>query len=540
MARTPKNTTFDYVIVGAGAAGCVLANRISADPHTSVLLIEAGGGDAHPMHLVPKGFYFTLVNPKYAKTFATVAFPDGHVEQLPRGKVVGGSTTINGMVWNRGWANYYDGWEKAGNTGWNWARFLDAFKHIERHQLGGNEVRGGSGAVDVEIAGPPEDACDALIASFAAQGIPFEQDMNASGGERASYVASNTRKGTRMSAARAYLRPARRRRNLTVVTHTEAERLVLDGTRVTGVLCRTPGGQVTYAATREVLVCGGAFDSPLLLERSGIGNPDVLAAAGVPVRVTSPRVGENFKEHRGILLQYRLTGVKGYNAEAASAPRYLWTGFKYLFSRSGMVAHGGYAVSGIYKSDPASEFPDTQCFFTPISTSAVNPMTGRMVVDKFPGAKYVALPMYPTSQGSLHITGPGLDDAPRLEPNFLSTEEDRRMLVKVLRRAREIVATEPFTKFVVEELQPGPQIAEDDEIIEYGINKGNAGAHGLGTCAMGPDADDVVDASLRVRGTQGLRVVDASVFREQPSGNNNAPTMALAWIAADIILAERS
>ena len=540
MARqTP--TSFDYVIVGAGAAGCVLANRLSENPRNSVLLIEAGGPDSHPMHLVPKGFYFTLNNPKYGKFFPTVAFPDGHVEQLPRGRVIGGSTTINGMVWNRGWAEAYDAWEKAGNVGWNWARFLDAFRKLERHQLGASDTRGGSGATDIEIAGPPEETCDALIAAFAANGVPFEKDMNGSGNERTSYVASNIRKGTRMSAARAYLRPARRRKNLTVVTHTEAERLILNGTTVTGVTCRRKNGTtVSYEARREVVVAGGAFDSPLLLERSGIGNPEVLEKAGVPVRVVSPKVGENFKEHRGILLQYRLTGVKGYNAQASSTPRYLWSGFKYLFSRHGMIAHGGFALSAIYKSDPASEHPDTQCFFTPISTSAVNPMSGRMVVDSFPGAKYVAIPMYPTSKGSLHITGPGLKDVPRLEPHFLSTEHDRQALVKVLRKAREIAASEPFAKHVVEELQPGPQISTDEQIIDYGINKGNAGAHGLGTCAIGPDDDDVVDGSLRVRGTKGLRVADASVFPDQPSGNNNAPTMALAWIAADIILAENA
>ena len=540
MARRPQTSTFDYVIVGAGAAGCVLANRLSADPNTSVLLIEAGGSDRNLMHLVPKGFYFTLVNPRYAKTFTTIEFPDGHTESLPRGRVIGGSTTINGMVWNRGWQTYYDDIERAGNPGWNWARFVDAYRHIEKHSLGGNAVRGGDGPVDIEIAGPPEEACEAMIMSMKVNGIPFQEDMNGSGDERVSYVASNIKRGTRVSAAKAFLRPARRRRNLTIATWTEAERLLFDGTRVVGVRCTRKAETVEFNANREVIVAGGAFDSPLLLERSGIGNPEILEKAGVPVVVASPKVGENFSEHRAILLEYRLDGVQGYNPAASTTFRYLWTGFKYVFTRKGMVAHGGYAVSGIYKADPAtSPEPDTQVFFTPISTSSTNPMTGRMVVDKHPGAKYVTFPMYPTSRGSLHITGPGLADAPRFDPNFLATENDQQLLVKAVRRAREIIHTAPFGKFAVEELKPGADVNTDAEIIEHGRLKGTAGAHGLGTCKMGPDPDDVVDASLRVRGTQGLRVVDASVLPGQPSGNNNAPTMAVAWIAADLILDER-
>lgn len=530
--------SFDYIIIGAGAAGCVLANRLSAEQRGRVLLIESGGSDRHPMHLVPKGFYFTLNNPKYAKTFKTTPFPDGHTEPFVRGRVLGGSTTINGMVWNRGWAPFYDGLEAAGNKGWNWSRFLDAFRKIERHRLGGNDLRGGDGPVDIEVAGPREEACDTFISAMETEGIPYLEDMNSSGDQRVSYVAGNLRRGTRMSASRAFLRPARKRRNLTIVTGTTAEKLLLEGTRVTGVRCQTEAGPVTYHATREVLVAGGAFDSPLLLERSGIGNPEVLEAAGVPVLVPSPNVGENFSEHRGILLQYRLAGVRGYGPDAHTRARYLWSGFKYLFSRGGLVGHGAYTVSGIYKSDPAATTPDTQCLFTPLSTSAVNPMTGRLVVDSEPGAKYVVYPMYPTSRGSLHITGPGLKDEPRLDPNLVATEEDRRMIVLALRRAREIIAADPFGKHVVEELSPGPSVTEDDQIVDYAINKGVPGAHGLGTCRMGPDPDDPVDHTLRVRGTEGLRVIDASVLPGQPSGNNNAPTMALAWIAADLILAD--
>lgn len=531
---------YDYVIIGSGAGGSVLAARLSADPDVSVLLVEAGGPDRALIHLVPKGFYYTVANAKYAKDFETEPYPDGSHEVWHRGRVVGGSTTINGMVWNRGWAPDYDQWEQAGNKGWNWERFREAYRAIEAHSLGGTYFRGASGPVPIEIAGPAEPVCDLLIQSMDRHGIAFEDDMNGSDNNRVSYVASNTKNGLRMSASRAFLRRAARRRNLTITTNTEAERILFEGTRAVGVQARRSGESVVFRARREVLVCGGAFDSPLLLERSGIGNPDVLEAAGVPLRVASPRVGENLREHRGILFQLRLDGVRGYNHLASGFARQMWTGFKYLFTRDGLMAHGGFAVSGIYTSDPASSRPDTQTFFTPISTSEVNPMTGRLVVDRHPGARFVTFPLHPTSQGHIHITGAAPSDAPKLVPNFLSTDHDRALLLKVVRKAREILATPPFSDHVVAELEPGPGIATDEQILDHALNKGNAGYHTLGTCAMGPDADDVVDDRLRVRGTTGLRVVDASVFPWEPSGNNNAPTMAMAWIAADLIRADNA
>ncbi|MFV8054648.1 GMC family oxidoreductase [Mycobacterium sp. 48b] len=533
-----SNHHYDFIIVGAGAAGCILANKLSSDRSLQVLLIEVGGRDGHPIHLVPKGFYFTLADARYAKSFSTDPECASGSETYKRGRVIGGSTTINGMVWNRGAADFYTAWESAGNPGWGWNEFLGAFRAMENHELGPSSMRGGSGAVDISIAGPREVACDAFLASMAANGIRTVADMNSMGEERGSYVASNIRRGFRVSAARAYLAPIRSRPNLTIATHTEAERIVFDGTRAVGVTCRGRGEHSTFLAREEVIVAGGAFDSPLLLERSGIGAKDVLAAAGVSLVVENPGVGENFSEHRGIQMQHRLRGVRGYNAMASSVARYMWSGFKYLLSRDGVIAHGGYAVSGIYRSDPAAPHPDTQTFFTPISTSAANPMSGRLIVDDQPGSRLVTLPMYPTSRGSLHITGPGLDDQPRLRPNYLSTEYDRAMLPLAYRKARALIATEPFTKFVASELEPGIDLDDDDAIVDYGITKGVAGAHGLGTCKMGPEDTDVVDSSLRVRGTKGLRVIDASVFPGQPSGNNNAPTMALAWLAGDRILGE--
>ncbi|MCU1483014.1 MAG: Choline dehydrogenase [Subtercola sp.] len=532
--------SFDYIVVGAGAAGAVLASRLSDDPSVSVLLLEAGGSDRSLLHLVPKGFYFTSSNPKYTKKFTTEKWGSGAQETWSRGRVLGGSTTVNGMVWNRGWAADYDAWEKAGDAGWNWDAFRAAYRGIEKHQLGGTSFRGANGPVGVSVASPRDPACDALIASMAANGIEYQDDMNGSDDDRVSYVASQVQRGLRVSSTRAFLNTSRKRSNLTVVTHTEASRIIIENGRAVGIEAIVKGSStVLYGASREVLVCGGAFDSPMLLERSGIGNPEVLAAAGVPVVVASPKVGENLLEHRGIEFQVTLKGVKGFNGKLQSPLKQFWTGFKYLFTRNGVMAHGGFAVGANYESDPASGRPDTQAFFTPISTSAVNPMSGRIVVDSEPGAKYVTYPLHPTSAGSIHITGTSLHDAPKLVPNFLDTAHDRELLLKVIRKARTILATEPFSNYVVDEVIPGREIQTDEQILDFALNKGKAGYHTLGTCAIGPNDDDVVDDRLRVRGVDGLRVVDASVVPFQPSGNSAAPVMAVAWIAADLIKADR-
>ncbi|GAA4743595.1 GMC family oxidoreductase N-terminal domain-containing protein [Nocardioides endophyticus] len=539
MSERPTSV-YDYIVIGSGAGGAVVANRLSADPATSVLLLEAGGPDRNPMHLVPKGFYFTMNSPRSSQKYRTEPYGSGVTAEWAKGRVLGGSTTINGMVWNRGWAPDYDALEQQGMIGWNWERFVQAFRAIEDHELGPGPVRGVGGPVPVSIASPPEEASDAMIEAMGKHGIGFVEDPNGTDDDRVGYVASNIKRGTRMSAARAYLRPARKRRNLTILTHTEADRLVLDGTRVTGVEARTRSGSTVFDVRREVIVAGGPLESPQLLERSGIGRPDVLDAAGIPVVVASPRVGENLREHRGVTLQVSLSGVEGFNKQASSFRRQMWAGFKYLFTRSGLIAHGGYNVVAAYRSDPASSRPDTHAFFTPISTSRVNPISGRLVVDKSPGARFVVSATYPTSAGSVHVTSPDPTKPPRVVASFLETQHDRDLAVKVLRKGREILATEPFSRYVTQELEPGPQVSTDEEIIEFTRDSGVAGLHTLGTCAMGPDDDDVVDGHLRVRGVEGLRVVDSSVFPQMPSGNCSAPTQALAWIASDIIIADNA
>lgn len=537
MSSRPKSMNYDYVVVGSGAAGSVLAERLSRDPTVSVLVLEAGGPDHNPIHRIPKGFYFTMNSPKYTKSYETVPYGNGKVDKWIRGRVVGGSTTINGMMWNRGWAPHYDAWENAGNSGWNWNRFLSAFKALEDHDLGGNALRGEGGPVPINVAGPREPISDVFIAALARHGITYYDDMNASGGDRVGYTCSNIKSGFRVSASQAFLRKARKRRNCTLLDHAEVERIRFDDTTATGVEATRHGKKLCITARREVLVCAGALESPLLLERSGIGDPAILAPAGVPLRVRSPKVGNNLHDHCGsTLFQLRLKGSGGYNSQLNSLLRQGWAGLKYLFTRTGVMSFGGHNLIMNFRSDPASPYPDTQGFFSPLSSSAVDPSTGRPVMDRFSGAMFSTYPLYPTSTGSIHISGPGTGDKPRLVPSIPTTDHDRALTIKIFHKTREILATAPFAQLVEAETVPGKALNDDADILDYAINTGGRGYHTTSTCAIGPDDDDVVDARLRVRGTSRLRVVDASVFPALPSGNNNAPTMAMAWIAADLIL----
>lgn len=529
--------SYDYIIIGTGAGGSVLADRISANGKHSVLVLEAGGSDRNPMNRVPKGFYFTMQDPKVTKGYVTEPYGSGTRETMRRGWVNGGSTTINGLVWNRGSAETYDRWEESGLTGWNFQRFVDAWKQMESHSLGGNSFRGDSGPMDIEIGRAENEVSPAFMQAAEEVGIDRVEDMNSTGKDRVALVASNTRRGMRLSASSVFLRRARRRRNVTIINLAEATRILMAGGRAIGVEAEVDGKLVRYLAGREVLVCGGALESPLLLERSGIGAPEVLEEAGVDLLVDSPRVGENLSEHRGIQFQYQFDGEVGFNHQLNSTVKQLVSGAKYLISRKGVISVGGYDVLGMFRSDPASEHVDTQLFFTPISTAGANPLDGTMEVDKFSGAMLIAYPIDPTSRGSIHITGPRPSDAPSIRPNYLSTEHDRTLMLDIVRKVHEIVDTPGLKALGMRQIQPEPsELATDEQILDYALNKGATGYHTLGTCGIGTEDADVVDERLRVRGVDGLRVVDASVFPAQPSGNNSAPTMAASWIAADMIL----
>lgn len=527
---------FDYIVIGSGAGGSVLAERLSLNPAVSVLVLEAGGSDRHPIHLVPKGFAFTMTNPKYTRRFDAGPFgPEGTVDAWFRGRVVGGSTTLNGLIWNRGWAPDYDRLEAEGNPGWGWDTFLDAFKRLEDYKPGSPDIRGTGGPVSVEMAAPPEEICEAFMDSGATIGMQRVEDVNGSDLRRTGYTQFSTKNRTRVSAARAFLRPALRRKNLTLLTGAEVDRIEFDGTRAVGVIVRRAGSLGRFKARREVLVCTGALESPLLLERSGIGRGDVLAAAGITQVVESPHVGERLSEHRGIRFMYEATGAEGFNLEVNTQARQLMAGTKYMVNRSGFIGQGSASVLTYFTAVEADDRPDTIGFFSPASTKSATLHNKKLATADEPGMMVAIYPLRPTSQGSIHVRGPSLDSAPRIDPKFLDTDYDKSVILGISRRTRELFSSAPISRYVNRPLSPACTLDDDEEILNHVMSAGASGYHTLGSCAMGPNDDDVVDSSLRVRGVEGLRVVDASVFPHQPSGNTSAPTQALAWHAASLI-----
>jgi choline dehydrogenase len=435
------------------------------------------------------------------------------------------------MMWTRGAAPDYDAIVKRGNPGWGWDDILPVFKAIEDHQLGPSDMRGAGGPVGVSITETDEEVTNAIVVSAQKLGWQRVADTNSCDGERIGFTPSSIKNGVRVSAASAFLRPARTRPNLTYLKRTKAGYLLFDGKRIAGVRASGRAGWHDYLSAKEVIVSAGTVESTLLLERSGIGRPEVLKAAGVDVLVESPNLGERVIEQRAVTMQVKLKRSIGWTPKLNSVPKEGWEGFKYLLTRRGPISTGGYDLVCAFRSSPGAGRPDVQGIWVPFALDATS---AQMKLAKHPGFMFVGYKIRPTTQGSVHINARLPENAPLINARFLETEGDRKVTGKILGRAREVVAQSPLADLVFEEEFPGPAVSTPEQVVRYFLDTGS----GIGAAAMGPGDDDVVDPRLRVRGVSGLRIIDASVFPEQPAGNTAAPTMALAWRAADLILEE--
>lgn len=534
---------FDYIIVGAGAAGCVLAGRLAvAAQRPSVLLIEYGGRPVNPLLHVPKGFYYTLRGDRYLYRYVTSPVTPGGAEVWLRGRVLGGSAAVNGMMWTRGAPADWDGLAARGNPGWSWADALPAYRAIEDHSLGASETRGAGGPLGISVTDTKDEISAAILQSAVQYGWPHVKDVNAEDNERIGFTPSTIRAGRRTTSYDAFVRPvlARQARSsaaggLTVLTRTRADRLMLDGRRVTGVKTIDAKGAVTEVrARREVILCGGAVETPLLLERSGIGDPELLRKHGIDPVVESPNVGERVIEQRGVALQVTLKHAGAATRRLGTPAGRAMEALKWLVTGEGVLSTGGYDLVCQFKSSPTARRPDIQGLFVPM---ALDTTSKDMKLARHPGILFMAYPIRPRTTSSVHISGGARQDPPAISPRFLATAGDRDTVAPVLEIARAVLAQEPVKSLIQAEEFPGPSVATRQDTVEYSRRTGTGIYHAVGSAAMGPDGDDVVDASLRVRGVEGLRVADASVLPVQVSGNTAAPAMLVGYRAADLVLA---
>ena len=530
-----RNTRADYIIVGAGSAGCVLANRLSADRSRSVLLLEAGPPDRYPWIHIPIGYAKTMFNPRVNWCFHTEPEAGMHGRRIywPRGRTLGGSSSINGLIAIRGQPEDYDGWAAAGCAGWAYADVLPYFKRLEHVPEGNPAFHGADGALWCSPIPRKHALIEAVIAGCAELGLPRNDDFNGARQEGAGYYHLTTRRGWRCSAASAYLKPARGRPNLRVETRAQVTRVVFEGRRAVAVVVRRGEADVTLAARREVLLCAGAVQTPQLLQLSGVGPPGLLAAHGIALVHALPGVGENLQDHLQARVIFECTQPITTNDDLGSGWRRLKMGLDYLLTRGGPMAVG-INQGGIFaRVDATARTPDIQFHVATLSSD-----TAGSAPHTFSGFTLSVCQLRPQSRGFVRIKSADPLQPPAMQPNYLSAEGDSRTLVAGMRLARQLAATRALAPYVKREYRPGPDVDSDEALLEFARDTGGTIFHPSGTCRMGVDALAVVDPALRVRGLQALRVIDCSVMPTLTSGNTNLPVIMIAEKAADLILRE--